>query len=155
MGKRDSDGADSEKPVSPNSSNPVEAAIGIVLEAGRAVRDKEEQTARAISDVKQKVRSLQEELSHNHSRAEASDAGLREAKTQAEALLSELRKARDEIAGLKDQVFARESDVAVMNDLADAAEKTALKRSALLSTLIEEIRLQLRAAFHASALKHE
>jgi chromosome segregation ATPase len=155
MTKRDPDSAKGENPPSPDSSNPVEAAIGIVREAGRAVRDKEERTARAISDVEQKLRSLQEELSHYNSRAEAADAGLREEKAQAGALLGELRKARDEIAGLKDQVVARESDVAVMHDLADAAEKKALERSTLLSKLIEAIRLQLPGAFQTDASEHE
>ena len=140
---------------SSNSSHATETAIGLIHEAGRATRDREERSAQIISEVEQKVRSLQERVSDYNSRAEEAEGELQAGNTQIEAITNELRIARDEIARLKERVVERERDMAVINDLADAAEKTALARSNILAALIEEIRLQLPAAFEARAPKRE
>ena len=140
---------------SSNSSHATETAIGLIHEAGRATRDREERSAQIISEVEQKVRSLTERVSDYNSRAGDAEGELQAANTEIETLTNELRKARDEIAGIKDRLVARERDMAVINDLADAAEKRALERSNILAALIEEIRLQFPAALDTGATKRE
>lgn len=140
-------GAGRAQALTPQTSDPAEVAIGLILEAGVATRDQEARVAQAVRDMEQIIRTQLQSLREVEKRASDAEAGLDQTREEMNALIERLSQARDSLAGLRDAVLAREEALAAMNERAEIAKQQALDMSAVLSMLIEEIKSRLPNKF--------
>lgn len=136
-----------------NAADGAEAAISIVNDAARAIRDLEEMSKRAIENSRNAAMEAKERLEKAEDYAAKAETALQQAELEIKELTKSVSLAQEEIQRLNAVVATKDDEIEAMAQRASAAEERAEEANATVVQIVAAIRTQLPVASELPEMK--